>query len=83
MSGGVVFSFKATFDFDDAERGSCELSTDGWTALDLARERGHDDILALLEPKSNTGSLHFFELSCQLIYDKMKEIIPARFLKIF
>jgi len=38
-----------TFDFDDAERGSCELSTDGWTALDLAREGGHDDIVALLE----------------------------------
>ena len=46
-----------TVEFYSAERGFYELSIDGWTALDLARERGHDDILALLEPKSNAGFL--------------------------
>ena len=40
---------------NSGEGNSYELSIDGWTALDLARERGHDDILALLEPKSNAG----------------------------
>ena len=72
-----------TVEFYSAERGFYELSIDGWTALDFAREEGHDNIVDLLKSKNNAGFLHLFELSCQLIYDKMKEIIPARFLKIF
>ena len=54
----------------------------GRSAQDFAKRKNYNDILKLLNTKTS-GFWKYFESGFQLIYDKMKQVIPERFLKFF
>ena len=54
----------------------------GRSAQDLAKQKNYNDIYNLLNTKKS-GFWQCFESGFQLIYDKMKQVIPERFLKFF